>query len=244
MRSQEAFHARADALRFANRLHNPFIRPKERRLAELVADEIPPTCRAILEVGSGEGANLHYLQTVVPHLHLIGLDFSQEKIRFQMRHVQSTWGIVGDALSLPFRSRSVDFVLGRDLLHHLVPKRSQAIREIHRILRPGGRAVFFESDGRACINGVFQLMYPVERGMRLSQARSLPPLFSGFAKCQLKMIEASFAVRALGFLFGYPRADSTPLLWLAFRLAQAWETALEYVLPTDRWTYMMVVAEK
>ena len=45
--------------------------------------------------------------------------------------------------SLPFVSESFDSVLCMNALHHL-PSYTAALREIHRVLKPGGRAVFSE----------------------------------------------------------------------------------------------------
>jgi len=48
---------------------------------------------------------------------------------------------VADAEDLPFDDGSFDLVLGHAVLHHL-PDLDRAWREIHRVLRPGGVAVF------------------------------------------------------------------------------------------------------
>lgn len=48
---------------------------------------------------------------------------------------------VTDAESLPFDDGSFDLVLGHAVLHHL-PDLDRAWREIHRVLKPGGVAVF------------------------------------------------------------------------------------------------------
>ncbi len=48
---------------------------------------------------------------------------------------------VADAEALPFEDGSFDLVLGHAVLHHL-PDLDQAWREIHRVLAPGGVAVF------------------------------------------------------------------------------------------------------
>jgi SAM-dependent methyltransferase len=48
---------------------------------------------------------------------------------------------IADAEALPFEDDSFDLVLGHAVLHHL-PDLDQAWREIHRVLRPGGIAVF------------------------------------------------------------------------------------------------------
>lgn len=49
--------------------------------------------------------------------------------------------VVCDAEDLPFDDDSFDLVLGHAVLHH-IPNLGQAWKEIHRVLRPGGIAVF------------------------------------------------------------------------------------------------------
>jgi SAM-dependent methyltransferase len=54
--------------------------------------------------------------------------------------------VVAPAEALPFPDASFDVVIGRFILHHL--DMDQAPREIARVLRPGGVAVFSENSGR------------------------------------------------------------------------------------------------
>jgi ubiquinone/menaquinone biosynthesis C-methylase UbiE len=51
--------------------------------------------------------------------------------------------VVARGQSLPFADASFDGVLCMNALHHL-PSYTQALREIHRVLKPGGAAVFSE----------------------------------------------------------------------------------------------------
>lgn len=50
--------------------------------------------------------------------------------------------LVGSARSLPIPDESVDVVVGIAVLHHL--DLNLAIQEVHRVLKPGGRAIFQE----------------------------------------------------------------------------------------------------
>ena len=47
--------------------------------------------------------------------------------------------IVGSALDLPFEDETVDLIVTQEVLEH-VPDPFLAMREIHRVLKPGGRA--------------------------------------------------------------------------------------------------------
>ncbi len=51
---------------------------------------------------------------------------------------------VGDALYLPFRDASIDLVWSIHVLHHL-PDPATALREVRRVLRPGGHLVIAET---------------------------------------------------------------------------------------------------
>lgn len=50
-------------------------------------------------------------------------------------------GVVADAESLPFKSSSIDLVVGHAVLHH-VPDLELLFSEVLRVLRPGGQFVF------------------------------------------------------------------------------------------------------
>lgn len=50
-------------------------------------------------------------------------------------------GRVGDAESIPYQDASFDLVVGHAILHH-IPDVDAALREVLRVLRPGGRLVF------------------------------------------------------------------------------------------------------
>jgi SAM-dependent methyltransferase len=58
--------------------------------------------------------------------------------------VDAPWlDLQADCLALPFRDGTFDNVVGVDVLHHLFHP-DLALREIARVMRPGGRAIFVE----------------------------------------------------------------------------------------------------
>ncbi|OGA14256.1 MAG: hypothetical protein A3D95_10085 [Betaproteobacteria bacterium RIFCSPHIGHO2_12_FULL_69_13] len=92
-----------------------------------------------LEIGCFDGRRtIDYLE--LKPRRLIGIDISEVMVRKAVgRGLDAR---VMDAQRLEFADASFDVVLGRAILHHL--DYQAAIGQIHRVLRPGGTAVFME----------------------------------------------------------------------------------------------------
>ena len=93
----------------------------------------------MLEVGCGMGTDL--LEFARGGARVAGLDLTKRHLDLALRRFAlfgETGGFyLGDAESLPFRDRSFDFVYSNGVLHH-TPDTARSIREIHRVLKPGG----------------------------------------------------------------------------------------------------------
>ena len=100
----------------------------------------------IVDFGCGSGANTVLLAN--RGAHVWGVDISEDLIRLAGRRMQVSGRaggaqfIVGSAHDLPFPDNSIDIVFGIAILHHL--DLELVSREVHRVLRPGGRAIFQE----------------------------------------------------------------------------------------------------
>jgi ubiquinone/menaquinone biosynthesis C-methylase UbiE len=123
----------------------------------------------------------------------IGLDFSVEAVELARRLVPNGRFQQGDAEALPFPEASFDAVLcGYGLMH--VPKPAAAMREMLRVLRPGGRVALSVWDA----SGVgFTLVYEAVRA-RGSMDVALPhgPDFFQFGspeRMRAALVEAGFA---------------------------------------------------
>ena len=233
-----------DARRFFNRLTNPYIEVKEQRLANAIGETIPGGGGSVLEVGCGEGSNLRYLQNRSPHLVLVGVDLSSDKMRFMQAHVAGARGVVGDALQLPFRPDVFDVVLCRDLLHHVYWDQARVVSEALRVVRPGGRVVVVEADGRKPLNWLFSRLVPREEGLRRSSPEQLMHLCSEFGHAQLEYLEASFLVRAIGSVIGWPKLWGVGIAGPIYGAARIWEKLIEVSVPRQRWTYLMITLLK
>src|SRR5437588_10621500 len=108
------------------------------RFVAAVCREIGKRKPHILDVGCGTGANL---QMLAKHGASEGVDVSSEALQFC--HARGLSKVKqGAAESLPFEDASFDLVTGLDVVEHLDDDVA-GLREMRRVLRPGGRAILF-----------------------------------------------------------------------------------------------------
>jgi SAM-dependent methyltransferase len=100
----------------------------------------------LLEYGCGDGADTALLASRGARVH--ALDLSPELLELAAKRIlldgvegQVTF-LCGSAHDVPLPDESMDVVVGHSILHHL--DLALAAREVHRVLRRGGRAIFYE----------------------------------------------------------------------------------------------------
>ncbi|RJR44085.1 MAG: class I SAM-dependent methyltransferase [Deltaproteobacteria bacterium] len=242
---QKQFHEQADLRRFWNRRKNPYLRRKEEELSRRILGNCDNPQPRLLEVGCGEGNNLLSLQELNPAAACFGLDFSPAKLRFLREHSPQCLPVCGDAAALPFKDNRFDLVLLRDLLHHLPWAKETVLRESWRVARPGGRIIVLEGRGDALLNRIFQRLHPVERGMAESTPANLLSLGERFTPgASLEFVEASYLLRAVGFVMGWPEGRMGRIVRPLYRLASWWDLMCAAWLPRRRWTLMMLTLVK
>jgi ubiquinone/menaquinone biosynthesis C-methylase UbiE/uncharacterized membrane protein YbhN (UPF0104 family) len=101
-----------------------------------------------LDLGCGLGLQTAALRS--RGYQVIGLDPSVGLLAVGQRRVGPSLVLAGSALDLPFRDASLDFVYTIGVLHHLPGRaaQDQAVREIARVLKPGGVLLVHESNPR------------------------------------------------------------------------------------------------
>ncbi len=96
------------------------------------------SARRVLEIGAGTGNNTAAFLRAYPCM-LIGLDKSWAMLsRAVHKDIPARW-VQGDALHLPLKSASVDFVFGVLVLHH-IPDLPGLAAECARVLKRGSAA--------------------------------------------------------------------------------------------------------
>jgi SAM-dependent methyltransferase len=104
------------------------------RLGPLPAEPV------LADLGCSTGHLLADLSAARPDATLIGVDLVASGLRKAYALVPGARLLQADVCDLPLRSAGVDAVLSANLLEH-VPADVDALAEMRRVLRPGGRAV-------------------------------------------------------------------------------------------------------
>ncbi|HYC79982.1 MAG TPA: class I SAM-dependent methyltransferase [Candidatus Binatia bacterium] len=94
----------------------------------------------ILDVGSGPGLLSKELATRLKKSEIIGIDVSRDAIRIAKNNCKKLTNakfIQSSVESLPFKDGYFDFVITKDSFHHF-PNGSKALKEMIRVLKPGG----------------------------------------------------------------------------------------------------------
>ena len=117
---------------------------------QLVAQDVArygPADR-ILDIGTGPGRLLYALRQTFPNAYLTGVDISpamvEQALKVRTKHPDRNIDFqIAGADNLPFDNESFDIVVSTGSIHHW-KKTAQALDEIHRILKPGGRALLYD----------------------------------------------------------------------------------------------------
>src|SRR5215208_3947041 len=136
------------ALRFRalTRVYDPLVRiaTREQLFKRLLIDQAAPAPgQRVLDLGCGTGTLAIEVKRREPEAEVVGLDADPEMLG-QARRKAEDAGVElelteGFSTELPYEDGSIDLVLSTLFFHHLDPEpKRQTVREIARVLRPGG----------------------------------------------------------------------------------------------------------
>ncbi len=107
----------------------------------------------VLDAGCGTGRALTPLRTAVgPSGVVLGADLTPAMLEAAVRAGRDRDGLLllADVAALPLHSESLDAVFAAGLVAHL-PQPAQNLRELARVVRPGGTLALFHPIGRAAL---------------------------------------------------------------------------------------------
>lgn len=113
----------------------------------------------LIDIGCGPGAFLSLVEETFPEIQLNALDLSEEMIKETRERLSNTaQAFVGDAEHMPLEDAQYQAVTCNMSIHHY-PHPLEALKEMYRILRPGGYLLLNDMDCaapiRACANWLF-----------------------------------------------------------------------------------------
>lgn len=104
----------------------------------------------ILDFGTGVGGSIPWFARYFPDAALTGVDVSQRSLDIARGRFPDIATFVGfDGTTLPFAAAQFDIAFAAGVFHHIDHGRhGDSLRELHRVLAPGGRLFVFEHNPR------------------------------------------------------------------------------------------------
>jgi len=143
---------------------------------------LPLKGKKLLDLGCGAGETSVYF--ALQGAEVTAVDISEEMLelvkKLAARHNVTLQTQHTVAEQMPFADEAFDIVFGNGVLHHI--ELEPSLKEIHRVLKPGGRAVFIEP---LCYNPVIEVYRhlaktvrtPTERPFSYSNLNDMAKLF-------------------------------------------------------------------
>ncbi|RTE87266.1 MULTISPECIES: methyltransferase domain-containing protein [Gammaproteobacteria] len=129
------------ASNYATIAHAPVRETLQRQTKLLLEHELECITpgNTLLDLGCGPGVSAKKLELYCKHY--IGVDIAEKMIELaQQEHNGKTW-LVGDMHTIPLADASVDIVYS-NLAFQWSNEQSELLKEVARVLKPGGRVVF------------------------------------------------------------------------------------------------------
>jgi len=168
--------------------------------------------RRVLEIGVGMGADHLEWARHRPRI-LAGVDLTERALE----HTRARLSLEGctprvlraDAEHLPFADESFELVYSWGVLHHS-PDTTRAVREVHRVLAPGGIARVMVYHRRSIVGALLWARFGLLRG---APGKSLPDLYAAHLESPGTKAYSLDECRQL--FHGFRRVTARPLLSFA-----------------------------
>ena len=121
--------------------------PSHRAMLERMRSPLADRPSTVLDVGCGTGVFAALVRSAFPLATIWGVDLVAAMLSKGREHRPSPPGRValvqGDSERLPFPAAAFDVVTCSNSFHHY-PDQGQAVAEMHRVLKPGGRLLLID----------------------------------------------------------------------------------------------------
>lgn len=116
------------------------------QLYHSTAAQVDLSGKRVLEVGCGHGGGASYLARTMRPATYTGLDLNRDGIKYcrQRHNLPGLEFVQGDAQDLPFPDQNFDAVINVES-SHLYPKFDVFMKEVARVLRPGGHFLYTDA---------------------------------------------------------------------------------------------------
>lgn len=153
-----------------------------KRSYERLADALDaPRHASILDIGCGAGGALAYVAARDETISASGIDLCEaeiERARTRLAGIRVNELVVGSAEALPFKDASFDGVISH-LVAMLLPDLEGALREMRRVLKPGGRLALLLARPPDDPNGPLQELLRLTLGCIRERHPSFAPVNPG-----------------------------------------------------------------
>lgn len=129
-----------------------------RRLSEMPRRLLDGPGRWVGDLGGGNG---NFVSPLVGIARLVSIDVDLEPLRGAP--VRGVRPVAASALRLPFKDGAFDAIAGRAVLHHVPDGLDDALREVRRVVRPGGLVLFQEPTSGNWPANAARRRFPTER---------------------------------------------------------------------------------
>jgi len=169
-----------------------------KKIKKIINLLFPSPSSSVLEMGVGSGIHAKYLLTKFPQLDYTGLDISEgmlKEARKKLSGFKKVKLVVDDGHKTKFKNKSFTNIFMSGSLHHF-ERPKQAFKEVYRLLKPGGKAVFMEPNCYFIKNFLSAVTNPIEKNVLLMRKSN----FSKWAKqAGFKNIKIEYFIYTLPF---------------------------------------------